>query len=190
MSLIDETYFIGELNLPNTNDENVIEVLEQFIDKYEKSFLTDLLGYELYKEFTAGLKVSPVDQKWKDLRDGAEYTYNQRLYKWDGLIRDETQTSPIANYIYYHWQRDAISQTTAIGEVASKSENSIRVSPSGKMIRAWNEMVNELWKLVSFLDAKASTYPSWSWYGDANGTYFTNHARLKDIFYPINSMNL
>jgi hypothetical protein len=190
MSLIDETYFIGELNLPGLNDDDTVERLQLFIDKYEAKFLKELLGYELYKAFLTGVDTRPVDDKWAALKSGSDYVRNGRTYRWEGLVQSDT--SMIANYVYYYWMRNEVSQTTGIGEVITKSENSTRISPSAKMTRAWNEMVNQVWGAVSFLDTNVSNYPDWSWYGETQTEYWPNyrHARLRDIFYPINSLNL
>jgi hypothetical protein len=188
MSLIDETYFIGELNLPNLNEESEIERLQLFIDKYEPKFLTELLGYGLYKDFKAGLLVNPVADKWKALRDGGEYTYSGSTFRWNGL--KQADGSMIANYVYYWWMRNELTQTTGMGEVATKSENSVRVSASNKMTSAWNEMVNQVWALTSFMNASIVDYPDWQWYGGASSQYYYNSPRLRDIFYQINSFNL
>ncbi len=92
MSLIDRTYFIGELNIPNTDTPAIGELLDWFIEKYEEKFLTDVLGYSLYKALKAGLQVLPVDQKWTDLIEGVEYTdiHNKTCY-WKGLVTQPLQ---------------------------------------------------------------------------------------------------
>lgn len=103
------------------------------------------------------------------------------------------KTSIIANYVYYWWHRNEITQSTNIGEVISKSENSTVVGPGYKMVRAWNEMVDQVWQLVYFLDNNILYYPSWSWYNGVAGTtywQYYNHTRLTNIFSPINTMNL
>lgn len=86
MSLINHTFFVGEINIPNTNKPEVVEALSLFINKYEEKFLTELLGYELYKNFMAGLKMSPIEQVWLSLLFGTDYTYNSRIGRWKGLI--------------------------------------------------------------------------------------------------------
>lgn len=186
MSLIDTSYFVNELNVPNADKPEVSEQLEAFIDKYEKRFLADLLGHGLYTDFTNGLASQPVDDIWTDLKNGTNYTYNQRRYNYPGI------KNAIANYVYYWFMRNRATETTGIGEVVNKTDNAVRVSGSVKMSRAWNEMVTDVWKLVSFLDTNAVIYPGWSWYNDTHGGYWQNynHARLKDMFYPINSFNL
>lgn len=85
--LIDRTYFIGELNIPNTHTTEIGGLLDLFIEKYETKFLNELLGYELYKAFKAGLLEDPINQKWTDLIEGVEYTDLQEKTRfWPGLL--------------------------------------------------------------------------------------------------------
>lgn len=96
--------------------------------------------------------------------------------------------SIIANYVYYWWMRNEVTQTAMVGEVMTTTENAVRVSPSGKMARAWNEMVEGSWELIRFLDAFPDTYTQYrSPYRYWNS--FTR-ARMSDVFYPINEFNL
>ena len=95
MSLIDRTYFVGELNIPNTNQTVIGSAIDLFIEKYEDQFLNDVLGYTLYKAFKAGLQVVPVAQKWTDLIEGVEYTdLANKTRKWKGLV---TQPPTVLN---------------------------------------------------------------------------------------------
>ncbi len=173
--LIDKTFFIGNINIPNTDKQATIEKLEWFINRYEPELLQNVLGYELYQEFKTGIAGEDPAQKWKDLRDGAEYTgLNGRLAKWRGLLEivvpasgegedaiAAQKQSIIANYIYYFFLRSTVSQTSGAGENVAKVENGIAISPEGKMTVAWNEMVNWINELICYLDAKRDIYPEW-----------------------------
>ena len=87
MSLIDASYFKGELNIPNTSKDTIAERLNWFIEKLEKQFLNDLLGYEFSKLFLTGIQAPAPEQRWLDLLGGVEYTNLQgRLAKWVGII--------------------------------------------------------------------------------------------------------
>ncbi|RZK45849.1 MAG: hypothetical protein EOO97_00405 [Pedobacter sp.] len=126
MQLIDGTYFIGELNIPNLDKEHVRQSLEVFMTKYQKRFLTLLLGEDVYKAFKAGLEESQVSEEWVKLRDK--------------LVDEDTKQSPIANYVYWFFMYNNATQTTDNGEVIASAENSTVISPVTKMVRAWNEM--------------------------------------------------
>lgn len=85
--LIDRTYFVGELSIPNTSTTAIGSLVDLFIEKYEEKFLQSVLGYSLYKAFKAGLLVVPVAQQWTDLIEGVEYTdLNNQVRLWKGLV--------------------------------------------------------------------------------------------------------
>jgi hypothetical protein len=182
--LIDRTYFIGELNIPNTSNAAVGSLLDLFIEKYEAKFLTEVLGYELYNAFKAGLLEEPIPQKWTDLKNGVEYTdQTGRTRLWPGLITQPPadKQSPIANYVYYWYIRNNHSQTAAMGEVKSQNENAVTHSPALKMTRAWNEMSGWVCDLKDYLDSKKSDYPEW----ESQDVW-----RMLRSFRPINEFNL
>ena len=53
--LIDTSYFVGELNIPNTDSPAILERLTWFINKYEVEILRDVLGTDLYRAFMDAL---------------------------------------------------------------------------------------------------------------------------------------
>lgn len=99
MALIDASYFVGDISIPNTDDAGVGGRLTLFINKYEPLFLQKLFGYPLYKAFVAGMTVTPPatpDQRFLDILYGKEYTdFQGRLQLWKGLIVTD---SPVFNF--------------------------------------------------------------------------------------------
>lgn len=95
MALIDRTYFVGELSIPNTSQAAIGSAVDLFIEQYEEKLLTEVLGYTLYKALKAGLQVVPVAQKWTDLIEGVEYTdLATKTRFWKGLV---TQPPTVLN---------------------------------------------------------------------------------------------
>lgn len=95
MSLIDATYFVGELNIPNTGQAEIAEQVTWFINKYEPIFLQKLFGYPLYKSFVASMNTPAPEQRFLDILYGKEYTdYQGRIQKWKGLVKTD---SPVFN---------------------------------------------------------------------------------------------
>ncbi len=95
MSLIDRTYFVGELNIPNTSQAAIGSAVDLFIEQYEEKLLIEVLGYTLYKALKAGIQEVPVAQKWTDLIEGVEYTdINSKVRFWKGLV---TQPPTVLN---------------------------------------------------------------------------------------------
>ena len=166
--LIDRTYFVGELNIPNTAQAAISSQVDLFIEKYEEKFLRDVLGYTLNKAFQVGLQQPVIDSKWTDLAYGVEYTaLGGKVTYWRGLIdaisgNVSFDVSPIANYVYYWYQRNNHTQTATTGENKAVNENSTTASPSLKLVRAWNEMSIWICELVDYLNAKKDDYTEWA----------------------------
>lgn len=105
MSFIDASYFVGNLNIPNSAHPATLETITWFIQKYEPVFLEKALGYPLYKAFAAGMNVVPPVTpaiRYLDILFGKEYIdLNGRETKWNGLIITD---NPIFNlsggYVY------------------------------------------------------------------------------------------
>jgi hypothetical protein len=148
MTLIDKTYFVGELDIANTGNPNVESRLNKFIEKYEPEFLRILFGDTLYTNYAEGIDVvdpDPVPEIWVNLQDV------------EGL------KNAIACYVYFHFMRDKFTQTVSLGEVRPKAENASVEDPSWKITRAWNEMVRWIKAntLVEFLNTNIADYPGW-----------------------------
>lgn len=152
--IIDLTYFHGLINIPQLSQPYVSDSVDSFIVEFERDILIKILGLRMYNAFMAGLTESVVEQRWQDLRDGVEYNNKE----WMGFANSRKK-SLIANYVYYWYTRDQVTQTTGVGESATKTENAVRVSPAGKQTRAWNEMVNWIADLYEFLKYKSADYP-------------------------------
>jgi len=173
MATIDATYFFAELTIAQKSEN--ANSLTMFINEHEEKLLADLLGYELHKNYKAGIGAGSPAAKWLAIRDGLEYTNRQNhLTKWRGLIfadgssgSGQAKKSLIANYVYWHWLQDNVSVTTASGEKGAKVNTiAVDLDPVNKQVRAWNQMVAWNWELVEFLLTKADDYPEFqNYYG-------------------------
>lgn len=176
--IIDASVFVGEISIAGTDSDVTSANLDAFIAKYEPKVLRMLLGPVLYGELVAGLADEPILEKWSDLKS--------------------TVTPIIANYVYYWYIRDQVTQTTGVGNVKPSTENG-NISGDGlKQVRAWNEMA-EL--CVGFnLDINLATYPSYVAPNNRPrnvGNYYPggpwgpwSWGKWPEIYYPINSLNL
>lgn len=144
-NLIGPTFFVGELSIPNTEQEPVLENLNYFIKKYEKECLIGLLGYSLYK---LTLAATP-EQRIADLLDGVEYELNGKLTEWEGLVHDDY--SLIANYIYWFYMKNAATHSTGVATAKVNPAASVSVSPAEKMLNAWNSMSDSVNQMILFL---------------------------------------
>lgn len=118
-SFIANTYFVGEIAVPNAANETA---LTQAIAQYEKEILISLLGYKLYSLLIAdctGVGGVPVTQKYLDLVNGKEFTHtyygDTYTLKWDGLTNATTKISLIAYYVWYNYVKRDITRLYSTG---------------------------------------------------------------------------
>ena len=157
---LDSTYFIGELALPNVtntitglNPSHMAgnKSLDYFIAKYEREFLIKVLGFELFEEFTAGLKENPIPEKWQRLKD--------KLY-WQG---GSFKFSPAANYVYFYAKNDFKTNTTPAGEVREEVDFAKSADEATKLIKAWNDMAKYMESFNEYM-CKNEDYPKFKAY--------------------------
>lgn len=145
-NIVNQSFFLRDISLPNLNNPQDLERLNSFISKYESEVLLLILGYPLYKLFG-----SESSQRMTDLLSGQEYVgINGDTLKWKGLVHD-TDISLIANYIYFKYQKYMATYSTGLGTVVQKGGASYPVSPRQKMVDAWNFFSDEVKSMLDFL---------------------------------------
>lgn len=151
MYLIDQTYFIKELSIPNLNemDSDNLTVLNQYIDDKCRQLLQGALGYVLFKDLDSKITNGVLDvlapQKWLDFVNGVEYTKDGKLYKWKGLRHTDGlfKASLMAKYVFYYWLKDNVSMVTGTGEKSIKSVNAESINSNQRLVTVWNDFVSE-----------------------------------------------
>lgn len=157
--IIDYTYFKGKILIPQVNNTEGRDEVDEFIETYETEYLKKVLCYDLWKAFTDGIAGSPgsYDQRWIDLLEGKEFTYNGKNNAWPGF--EVENQNPIASYIFYQYMNRPMN--TLVGTAVQNVDNNSKISPSPLMIMAWNSMVDMNKLLWMFLKANSDTYPEW-----------------------------
>lgn len=159
--IIDETYFRGEINIPQLSQPAVLEKLELFITKYETKFLVQAFGLELFSLILVYLATpdgDPIEERIRDIVEGVEFSYDEELQIWGGLRNTEKQ-SPVANFIFYHYVLDAITFLSQVGEAGSVAENSQKVSSDDRLVFVNNEMVQMMESLKKLM--RSGDYPEY-----------------------------
>jgi hypothetical protein len=141
MNLISNSYFVGDIALPNLDE--VVNSFDNTIERYEEEVMRKLLGTQLYDTFKTIVDAgTPYPAPWDDFINGAEFTFefngNTIVQKWNGLVNSDL-ISLISYYIYYQYRYENLSTTTSINDVQGISENSIKVNDARKMVYAWNK---------------------------------------------------
>jgi hypothetical protein len=156
MSLIDSTYFQLEINIPDSDYND----LSAYITRYEKEILIKLLGYELWKLVDA-YDSSTSPQRIKDIVEGKEYELSDgELIKWNGL-KNSDKISLIAYYVYYWYLRNNATSLQGIGVVKQKGENSNIANMNMKISAAWNRLQELYYSAYEFLSENESDYEEW-----------------------------
>lgn len=160
--IIDYTYFLsGSIRIsglplngvtPSATNGVLIDLLQYFIIEYEKEYLENILG-DMYSEFSEYIKSESLGVgKWDRLKD----MLTDNISEGDFILKK----SPIANYVYYWFLRDAQTEATITG-VKKDGEDGSLVSPERKLVNAWNDMVKMNLKIYQFLDSNQKDYLGW-----------------------------
>jgi hypothetical protein len=134
MILTEADFDIPPYNIPNI--QKVRNTFESYRDLKEEEVLRFLLGDDIYDAFKAGVNGVDEDdiaQRWKDLRDGASYTYLGRSYRYTGLKK------LLIPYFYSEWVNDHWKPFSGIGVVTPKGENATVKYPLQNIMNSWNE---------------------------------------------------
>ena len=153
---IDNTYFSGELSIPNSQsypnsnlDGNKVS-LSQFIGEYEVELMTYALGYDLYSEFvlafdSEGKLKQAAEQRWKDFVNGKEYEIDGKKFKWKGLryIEGVIKKSLIADYVYCKYLENYQVSFGGVGTQTENAKNATKVSPIPRIVNTWNGFLSK-----------------------------------------------
>ncbi len=163
--ILELTDFIDrEYKIPNQNESRD---LEAFIEKHEIEILKEILGYELFAEFETALNDSgELDQKWVDLKDGAEYTYATKTYKWLGLV------DLLKPAVYSRWINYGTYKFTNVGFIQNNAQQQSATLEDMEpfIVRAWNEFVLKVGHnceqrygtFYGFMKVNESDYTGWT----------------------------
>lgn len=130
--------------------------LEEWIDATERNLLKDLLGYELYKEFNEALESSqPLDQRFVDLRDGVEYTYNDVLRKYEGML------DLLRPAVYALWIEEGAYKFTNVGWVVNNAQEQSQTLEDTEqfVVKYWNEYAKKAKALYDYFTVTSDDYP-------------------------------
>lgn len=159
-NIIDKQYFWGGLALSNLSEEEELNELDRYIAKYQKEYLTVMFG--------AAIALDTPDAII------------------DLLVDTDTLTSPIANYVYFHFRRDNATMTTTVGEKKTMISKTSYSSSNEKLVAAWNEMARWSGELHNQLFAHEIEVPDIDYHEEILPKVKFTH----DIFYEINEFNL
>lgn len=139
--LIDASYFVDDINIPNTDKTAVQEAIAGIVLIQQPPFLRTVLGEDLYWELKTAVEASelevnpvPLEQKWVDLLDGTE----TKEFYFQGLRK------ALGYFCFDKYLAETQSQVTGTGEAAPKKENAYNSRPIYRQVEAYNNMLSEI----------------------------------------------
>lgn len=156
MSIVLNSDFVGKYELTLTQYNT--SLIDSYITKYEKYYLTKMLGKALYDLFIADL-VSGVPQT------AIYQTIFNPLYV-DTFVNGESESKGIKEmllgFIYYHYTLDSQQKQTSTGVVNPKNENSDSVNLNSISISRFNDNVESYKTIQSYIQEHSSDYPTFN----------------------------
>jgi hypothetical protein len=151
MFITAEDFNVQPFRLNNLDQR---EDFPAFVTEQEEDRLVKILGRLLYDAFVAGLydgdgnprDEGTIEQRWKDLRDGVKYTYNNKPYHWKGMKR------MLKPFIYSQWTKLNEENNSGIGAVKPAAENSTVISGANMIVRGWNDFACKVGNQCEFYD--------------------------------------
>lgn len=148
--LVDSTFFIGKLFLPNISEPDVNnrlgEDLQTVIDTVEEKLLSAIFGREMWLDFKAKFdnkESVPLSEEYQRILDGYTYEIEGKKYFWKGLVNNDLKQSLIADLVYYEYKANTSSITTELGEASINLKAGEHVSNSYKMVQAFNSFIEK-----------------------------------------------
>ena len=134
-NLVTKIDMIGTLEL--ALHDNRLTNFNNIVTEKQEEYLKFLLGDYLYYLFVAAIDSVTPDQKWIDLRDGADFQVENKgetlTLKWKGL------KNMLKYFMYYEYQVENVSKNTIASESKKKNVNSSFVNPSNKIVDKFNK---------------------------------------------------
>lgn len=135
---VDSTDFTDiPYKIPNQEETRAFV---DWIEAEETKILKEVFGLPLYNAFIEGLDTSgSIEQKWIDLRDGAEYDYEDSTYEYLGLV------DFLKPEIYSRWILLNYRKLTSSGVIINTGQQNTTVqNPDVEFAQYHNEYVNKI----------------------------------------------
>ena len=117
--------------IPNLSE--VSNTFDDFSERQCEEALVDLIGYDAYADFIAGVEAE--DATYLEMRDGGDYIYQGKTYKWAGM------EEMLAPYVYAAWIRRTTVNFTGVNSIVPNAENAVAVLPIHQIVDAENAFV-------------------------------------------------
>lgn len=156
MGIITNSDFVGKFELSITQFNT--DLIDSYIERYEKLYLTKLLGVELYNLFISDLDVNNVPQTAI-----YETIYNALSIDVDNeVLFSYGMKDLILGIVYYEYTKDNVIKQTPIGSVKTKNENSEVTSNNQWLTNRYNESIESFKAIQYYINDNLNDYPTFN----------------------------
>jgi hypothetical protein len=133
------------------------ENLQWYIDKYEREYLIDVLGVQLYDLFitdlSGGVPVTPI---YTAIFESIATVVDERNLVNRGM------KEMLKGFVFFHYVRDDMFKQTPTGAKSSKSDNSMNVTLTSLNIQGrFNDSVDDSRVIQEYIKDNETDYPTY-----------------------------
>ena len=175
-------YFTGYFRIAQDVQTNLM--LQSYIDKYEKKYLVDLLGYDLYTLFVADFSGGePQTSRFVTIYEELNYEYNNGNnnvwipyglpYKMDNCLQPKEVpyivptlsdgiSKMLKGFVFFHFVNEMALNVSPTGVVENRNENSDKsaANRTTSLIEdKYNESIRSYKVIQRYINDNLTTYP-------------------------------
>jgi len=151
MYIINDTYFQGEIEIPNIAeaDSKALTELQRLIDEKCRLFMYDVLGDVLVSELDDLLEdgILPItpESKWTKLIYGDSYELDGKQVKWEGICVElgTSKSTLLADYVYTFYLTESNTFLSGVGEMKGEARGAMMVNSTQRYVTIWNRFVKK-----------------------------------------------
>ena len=156
MALITNSDFVGKFELSITQFNT--DLIDSYIERYEKLYLSKLLGVELYSLFMSDLDVNNEPQTAI-----YETIYNALSVDVDNeVLFSYGMKDLILGIVYYEYTKDNVIKQTPIGSVKPTAENSEVTMNNQWLTNRYNESIESFKAIQHYILQNKDDYPTFN----------------------------
>lgn len=170
--IINNTNFVGEFYVANPTGLGVAASLNNIVAINQEKYLRELLGpiyYERFAEwYDTAVADRPSNETFEKLLTGTTFTST-----WGIVMYMPPIAEPLKAYCYNAWNERNATQTVAMGEVETESQNAAMASATLKVVARWNDMVSNTIATWEWLNKQLKNESDWTTWVNQARWYYT-----------------
>ena len=153
MAILQASDFANKFEI-HTNGVNLLKVTS-YIERYEESYIIDMLGVELGELFLADLEEPTPDPIYTFLYEPFNYQNDYEILKSRGLV------DMLLGFIYFEYLRDMKVQQTINIPVKVKGQNSDRANTLNMgLFERYNDSIVTYQAIQKYICENTEDYPT------------------------------